>query len=182
MKIISGSLKGRTISGYNIEGIRPTMDRVKESLFAIINKYIKDSIVLDLFAGTGNLGIEAISNGASKCYFNDINLDSIRAIKENINSFKINDKSILINKDSFKCIEYLKNIDEKIDIIFLDPPYNKLILNDIIESILVNNILSDNGIIICEVSHNYLNDFESLNKMKEKKYGDKYIVIYGKKN
>ena len=69
MKVISGTLKGRIIKGYNIEGTRPTMDRVKESLFASINSFIKDSTVLDLFAGTGNLGIEAISNGAKKCYY-----------------------------------------------------------------------------------------------------------------
>ena len=71
MKVISGILKGRNIKGYNIEGTRPTMDRVKESLFASINSYIKNSIVLDLFAGSGNLGIEAISNGANLCYFVD---------------------------------------------------------------------------------------------------------------
>ena len=71
MKIISGSLKGRTIDGFNIEGTRPTMDRVKESLFGMIQSYIKDSICLDLFAGSGNLAFEAISNGSKLCYFID---------------------------------------------------------------------------------------------------------------
>ena len=78
MKIISGTLKGRNIKGYNLEGTRPTMDRVKESLFAIIQNKIKDSIVLDLFSGSGNLGIEAISNGAKLCYFNDMNRECIK--------------------------------------------------------------------------------------------------------
>ena len=71
MKVISGFLRGREIKGYTIDGTRPTMDRVKESMFAIIQDYIKDSVCLDLFAGTGNLGIEAISNGAKKVYFNE---------------------------------------------------------------------------------------------------------------
>ena len=71
MKVISGLLKGRNILGYDIDGTRPTMDRVKESLFAMIQDYIKDSTVLDLFAGSGSLGIEAISNGAKTCYFID---------------------------------------------------------------------------------------------------------------
>ena len=75
MKVISGTLKGRKILGYDIEGTRPTMDRVKESLFATIQEYLKDSIVLDLFAGSGNLGIEAISNGSSHCYFIDNNIE-----------------------------------------------------------------------------------------------------------
>ena len=84
MRVISGSLRGREIKGYTIDGTRPTMDRVKESMFAIIQDYIKDSICLDLFSGTGNLGIEAISNGAKKVYFNDKNKVATKIIKENI--------------------------------------------------------------------------------------------------
>ena len=70
MRIISGKYKGRVLAGFDIDGTRPTMDRVKESLFAIIQKYLKDSIVLDLFAGSGSLGIEALSNGSKKCFKN----------------------------------------------------------------------------------------------------------------
>ena len=77
MRVISGSLKGRNIKGFNIEGTRPTMDRVKMSVFGSIQNYIKDSIVLDLFAGSGNLGIEAISNGCKYCYFIDNNKNAI---------------------------------------------------------------------------------------------------------
>ena len=82
MRVISGTLKGRNIIGYNINGTRPTMDRVKESIFGTIQNYIKDSIVLDLFAGSGNLGIEAISNGAKHCYFVDNNIEAIKVIKK----------------------------------------------------------------------------------------------------
>ena len=89
MKIISGSLKGRTIEGYNIEGTRPTMDRVKESLFGMIQDYIKESTVLDLFAGSGNLGIEAISNGANICYFIDNNKEVIQVLNKNITTLNI---------------------------------------------------------------------------------------------
>ena len=73
MRVISGKYKGKNLIGFDIDGTRPTMDRVKESLFASIQDYVSDSIVLDLFAGSGNLGIEAISNGASYCYFVDNN-------------------------------------------------------------------------------------------------------------
>ena len=78
MRVISGKYRGKNLLGFNIDGTRPTMDRVKESLFATIQINIKDSIVLDLFAGSGSLGIEALSNGASKCYFNDINKECIK--------------------------------------------------------------------------------------------------------
>ena len=84
MKVISGLLKGRNIEGFNIEGTRPTMDRVKESIFSTIQFEIRDAIVLDLFAGSGNLGIEAISNGATRCYFVDNNKVAINTINKNI--------------------------------------------------------------------------------------------------
>ena len=83
-KVISGSLKGRVIKGYDISGTRPTMDRVKESLFAMIQNYLKDSIVLDLFSGSGNLGIEALSNDAKIVYFNDYNKICTKTIEENL--------------------------------------------------------------------------------------------------
>ena len=99
MRVISGSLKGRWIKGYDIEGTRPTMDRVKMSLFGSIQNYIQDAYVLDLFAGSGNLGIEAISNGAKRCFFVDNNHQCIKVIRENIKEFKIEDKSTFIEMD-----------------------------------------------------------------------------------
>ncbi len=177
MRIISGSLKGRVVKGYNIEGTRPTMDRVKESLFATIQNKIKNSIVLDLFAGSGNLGIEAISNGAGYCYFNDINKECIKIIKENINNFAIADKSFVINKDWNSCLLFLANNNVKLDIIFLDPPYKMDCLNDVINNILEYDLLNDYGLIICEVSNNYLEDYPTLKQIKNKNYGDKSVII-----
>lgn len=180
MKVISGTLKGRTIEGFNLDGTRPTMDRVKESLFASIQNYIPESTILDLFAGSGNLGIEAISNGADKVYFNDISIDAIKTIKKNINTFNIQEQSIILNMDYHKCLKYLKEKNITFDVIFLDPPYKKEILNGVIEFIIDNNILNVNGLIVCEVNNNYLNEFNDLDIIKEKKYGDKYVVIYKK--
>lgn len=120
MRIISGKYKGREIKGYNIEGTRPTMDRVKESLFASIQNYVKGSICLDLFAGSGGLGIEALSEGAQSCYFVDNNKIVIDALKKNLTSLKVEEDYFLIKKDY---VEALKTFDMKFDIIFLDPPY-----------------------------------------------------------
>ena len=124
MKVISGTLKGRNIEGYNIDGTRPTMDRVKESLFAMIQDNIKDNIVLDLFAGSGQLGIEAISNGASLCYFIDHNNEVIKILNKNITNLNIKDKSKVILSDWKKFLNDSANNNIKFDLIFVDPPYD----------------------------------------------------------
>lgn len=181
MKIISGTLKGRILKGFNLEGTRPTMDRVKESLFAMIQNKVKNSVVLDLFAGSGNLGIEAISNGAKLCYFNDINKECIKVIKDNISSFRIQEQVNILNKTWEDALFYLKNSSIKFDLIFLDPPYNIECLNEVTLKILDYNLLNKNGLIICEVSNDYLMEYESLEKIKCKKYGDKSVIIFRNK-
>lgn len=177
MKIISGSLKGRSIKGFDIDGTRPTMDRVKESLFSSIQNYIPDSVCLDLFSGSGNLGFEAISNGCKLCYFNDHNIKCYNIIKKYINEFNVQDRALLFNMDYKKMLSYLKENDIKLDVIFLDPPYKFDKLNDIAIFIKENNLLNKNGIIIFEVDNLYI-DIDFYEKIKEKKYGDKYIIIY----
>ena len=177
MKIISGKLKGRIIKGFDIDGTRPTMDRVKESLFASIQEYLPDSICLDLFSGSGNLGIEAISNGAKQCIFNDHNIKCYKLIKKYINEFDIDNYSKVYNLDYKKMLGYIKDNNIKFDIVFLDPPYKFDKINEIIKFIYDNNILNKNGIIVSEVDNLYVNN-DYYEKIKEKKYGDKYIVIY----
>ena len=97
MRIISGIYKGKIIKGHNIEGTRPTMDRVKESLFSMIQLKIKNSVCLDLFAGSGNLGIECISNGSRITYFVDNNIQAIKTLKENLNVTLEKIKSTMCN-------------------------------------------------------------------------------------
>ena len=181
MRVISGKLKGRVLKGYNIEGTRPTMDRVKESLFASIQDYVEDSIVLDLFAGSGNLGIEAISNGANKCYFVDYNKECIKAINDNIKMFNIGNDCKVFHKDYKEVLNYFGDNNIKFDIIFIDPPYKYNIKNELLTIIHDKNILNDNGIIVFEYQNDEVlentNNFELL---RNKKYGDKYISIYQK--
>ena len=182
MRIISGSLKGRVIKSYDIPGTRPTMARVKESVFAIIQNKVQDSIVLDLFSGSGNLGIESISNGSRLCYFNDINRECVKRINESIKEFNIVDNAVVLNKGWDNCLEYLRNSNVKFDLVFLDPPYKIENLNEVIEKVLKYELLNEDGIIICEVSNNYLNSFVGLEMIKNKKYGDKIVIIYRKIN
>lgn len=178
MRVISGTLKGRNIEGFNLDGTRPTMDRVKESLFAMIQNNIHNSTCLDLFSGSGNLGIEAISQGASKSYLVDFNKKAIKVIRSNLNKFGISDKCVVIYGD-FKKV--LKEIDTKFDIIFLDPPYKTNYIEEAIKLISDNDLLNNNGLIICESDSLEKIIYSSEYSMiKDKKYGDKYVVILRK--
>ena len=172
LRIISGKYKGKNILGFNINGTRPTMDRVKESLFGMIQNKIDNSICLDLFAGSGSLGIEALSNGAKKCIFVDNGKEVLKVLEKNLVGI---DNAILIKDDYLKA---LNKINDKIDIIFLDPPYSLNLINKSIDEILKKDLLSDNGIIVCEYESEIIDC--NLEIIKEKKYGNKFIRIYKK--
>lgn len=175
MRVISGKYKGKNLIGFDIDGTRPTMDRVKESLFGMIQNKVRGSVVLDLFAGSGSLGIEAISNGASSCYFIDNNIELINIIKKNTSDMK--DEIHIMKSDYKNALELLKNSNIKFDIIFLDPPYKMNLINDCLDKIIKYNLLNENGIIVCEYENEKINN-ESLTIIKEKKYGSKNICIY----
>ena len=178
MRVISGKYKGKNLIGFDIDGTRPTMDRVKESLFAMIQNKIKSSTVLDLFAGSGSLGIEALSNDAKECYFIDSNIELINIIKKNTSGIK---EVKIIKSDYKNALETFKNNNIKFDIIFLDPPYKLNLINDSINRILKYNLLNENGIIVCEYENEkILND--NLNLIKVRSYGSKNISIYSVKN
>ena len=174
MRIISGKYKGMVLKEYNIVGTRPTMDRVKESLFAMIQNKIKDSTCLDLFAGSGSLGLEALSNYASEVHFVDKNKITIDSMKKNFE--KITDKYYLYNLDYKEALKKFKNLNIKFDIVFLDPPYDLLLINNSIELLIEYNLLNNDSYIICEYTKENINC--NLEIIKEKKYGDKYIRIY----
>ena len=178
MRVISGTLKGKNIEGYNISGTRPTMDRVKESVFSTIQDSIKNSVVLDLFAGSGQLGIEAISNGSKLCYFIDNNKEATNTIKKNIELLNIKDKSIVLNYDYKKSLNYFKDNNIKFNIIFVDPPYDYDVLDKVISKILEYNLLEKKGILVIEHTKEIKGDYKDLYLYKAKKYGYKYIIVY----
>ena len=177
MKIISGIYKGRKLDGFDIDGTRPTMDRVKESLFAMIQNNIKDSVVLDLFSGSGNLGIEALSNGAKYAYLVDCNYKAVNTIKNNIKTIGI-DNCAVLKSDYREALLYFKNNNIKFDIIFLDPPYKTDYIEKSVKLIEEYNLLNQDGIIICENdSIDRIVYSDKYNCVKNKKYGDKWVVI-----
>jgi len=180
LRVISGTAKGTKLNSIENLSTRPTLDRVKEPLFSIIINYIEESNVLDLFAGSGALGIETLSRGAKKCTFCDISYESIKMLRQNIQKTRLEEKSIIINKDYKKCLENLKG--EKFDIIFIDPPYKQNIGVDSIKLILDYNILAKDGIIILETDEEQrdLKQLELVEKLEIKdvrKYGRVRLIF-----
>ena len=171
MHIISGKYRGKKLKGFEVDGTRPTMDRVKESLFGMIQSYVGDSRVLDLFAGSGALGLEAISNGAREAYLVDNNFEAIKVIRDNIKNM---DDDIKVIKSDYK--KFLKETNEKFDIIFLDPPYRKGLMGKALRVIEERDLLNEGGLVVCEYEYD---DFETnLDLFKEKSYGFKKIKIF----
>ncbi len=171
IKIKGGFLKGKNI--YVPDFIRPTQDKVKKGIFDILGDKVRNSIFLDLFAGSGNIGIEAISRGAKFCYFVEKSHKCIEIIEKNISELKIEKKTKIIKIDAEI---FVKKSKEKFDIIFADPPYNYRIKREFIISAL--NILNE-GIFIFEISkRKSLNEIKDLIK-REVIYGETKILFFG---
>lgn len=180
MRIIAGTLKGRRLKSPIGINTRPTTDRIKESLFNILNPYLAGSYVMDLFAGTGNLGIEALSRGAEKAVFVDNHRSSIRIIKENLELTGFNDKSTILYQEALKAIQDFSLQKEKFDIIFMDPPYLKGHILPCMDTIVQEKILALHGLIVVEHDSKEIlpEEFKTLNKYKYKRYGNTTISIY----
>lgn len=148
MRIIGGSFKGRTLKSLKGISVRPTTDRVKEAVFNLIQKYVSGAVVLDLFAGSGALGIEALSRGAAKVVFADRSKDSISVVKENLS--KVSGDTEIILKDFRSAVQELQLSGEKFDIIFIDPPYKEGLYGDVLKLLYNSGILADGGIAIIE--------------------------------
>jgi len=185
MRIISGKFKSRLIHPPKGVELRPTYDRVKESLFGILGAFVIDKNVLDLFSGTGNLGIEALSRGAASCDFVDNNSKCIMAIKHNLESLGITEGVDVLLKDAFRYIMEARRGGIEFDIIFLDPPYYK----DMIKKTLIlfndYNIITKIGIIAAE---HYKRDelpqpeeLKNLELFRQEKYGGTLLSFYRRK-
>ena len=147
MRVITGSARGRRLKELEGMETRPTTDRVKEGLFSALQFDIEGRRVLDLFAGTGQLGIECLSRGAASAVFVDRRADAVKLIRENLRLTELEDRARVVAGDS---MEYLKSIREPFDIIFLDPPYAAGLLEPAIAHIAKFDILATHGIIAAE--------------------------------
>ncbi len=148
MRVISGTARGTKLNSIENLSTRPTLDRVKEALFSIIQTHLQGSNILDLFAGSGALGIECLSRGAKHCTFCDKSYQSIKMLKQNLQKTKFEDKATILVDDYKKCVQTIK--ENKFDIIFIDPPYKLDIAVKSIKLILEYEIFAKDGIIILE--------------------------------
>ena len=181
MRVISVKARVTKLSSIESLSTRPTLDRVKESLFNIIQNNLKGAVVLDLFAGSGQLGIEALSRGADKAYLCDINRDAVKMIKQNLEKTKLKDKAVVINEDYKKALRTL-NTNEKFDIIFIDPPYKEDIAVDSIIDIIHESRLKENGIMIIETDEierdlREINKIENIKIIDQRKYGRASLIF-----
>lgn len=181
MRVISGSARGTLL--HSIEDIhtRPTLDRVKESLFNIIQSDIEDAVVLDLFAGSGAIAIEFLSRGASKAYVCDNNPKAVEMIKKNLQKTHLEQKATVYNKDYKECLKSLQNV--QFDIIFLDPPYKMNLAIDAIKQINNTQLLKNCGKLIVETDEpgKYLEEIKNKNINYEmydlRKYGRASLIF-----
>jgi len=181
MRVISGSARGRRLMTPRGMKVRPTTDRIKETLFNILAPRIYDVEMLDLFAGSGGIGIEALSRGAKTCYFVDKDKDSLACIRENLKLVGFEDKSFVIPYDVMNALSSLGAKKAAFDIIFIDPPYRMGLEKEALTLISRYGLLKDDGLIIVESSvetpFDYLEDI-GLTCVRNKEYGsNKHIFI-----
>lgn len=178
MRIISGKLKGRRLFTPGDNRIRPTSDKVKEALFSMIAEYVGEGAVgLDLFSGTGNLGLEAISRGMDRVYFGDKSRDSLNLTRQNINYCKVEAQAVLLQGDYG---QVLNRIKEPLDLIFLDPPYHDGILDDCIKQIAKLDLLAEDGVLVVEHDIKEVLDdvLYGYVRVKQRSYGNICITVY----
>jgi len=187
MRVISGSLKGRRLQVPKGNRVRPTADRVKEALFSAITSYIgnfEGLYILDLFAGSGNLGIEALSRNALYAVFVDSHKDSVKIIDENLSATAFHGKAKVFHGDATNILDLLEKKQLLFDIIFIDPPYRETeLISTVINKISGSLLMNRDAIIILETAKGV--DIQvpvSLTLLKEKIYGDTKILMISPKN
>ena len=179
MRVITGKARGVALKTPEGMQTRPTADRVKEALFSIIQFEIPCARVLDLFGGTGQLGIEALSRGAQSAVFVDASDKACALIKENLKRTKLQDCGKVIRSDY---MEYLDRCREKFDIVFLDPPYAEVFLENALKRLTEIDILQSGGIIIAErpLDKELPWVFPGFTRSKDYKYGNILLTLYRK--
>lgn len=176
MRIDSGKLKGRKLIDNKYKHIRPTTDKVRQALFVKLQFFLPGKRVLDLFCGTGAMGIEAYSRGAADVVFVDKNYLSVELTKQNLKSMGLSLKVV-------KCdaVAYLERCSEKFDLIFVDPPYKSGLYEPVLKKIFEKDLLSGDGIIVCERAKDDEIKTEDFLIFDEKKYGETVLTYLEKK-
>ena len=176
MRVITGTARGRRLKEPAGMDIRPTTDMVKEAIFNIVQFDIEGRRVLDLFAGTGQLGIEALSRGAGEAVFVDKASEAVKIVRENLRGTGLENLASVVQADS---VVFLRSC-VKFDVIFVDPPYDSTLIDEALHNIIAFDILKDNGIIVCESKlEKQMPEAEApYRKRKEYRYGKIKLTVY----
>jgi 16S rRNA (guanine(966)-N(2))-methyltransferase RsmD len=181
MRVITGTKRGRKLRTPEGLDVRPTTDKVKESIFSIVQFAVPGAVVLDLFAGTGQLGIEALSRGAAKCLFIEKAAKTATLTEENITLCGFSDRSAIKRTDA---LSFLKNCPYRFDIAFLDPPYDSNLLAECLPALAPH--MSENGIVIAEHDGSFFpeDSYGDLKLIKQYRYGQIYLskFVSGEEN
>ncbi len=179
MKVVSGISRGRRLKGSKA-GIRPTSGKVKEALFDIIGERVKGAIFLDLYAGTGAIGIEALSRGGEKAVFVESEPSLRRVIRENVSSLGLGEKADVVGQDAGRFLNYAMKKAERFDIIFLDPPYHTGEMDRIIKILSKGDVLNKGGVVVAEhfKKKSLPEEVGRLRLLKEYRYGDTMLTLF----
>lgn len=177
MRIISGVRRGKKLVSLEGENTRPTLERVKQAFFNAIQFEIKGKMVLDLFAGSGQLGLEALSRGAEFCYFNDASSAACEIINKNISLCDFCKLSQVTCKSYIDCVKIIKRYNVKLSLVFLDPPYGMDMINDSLKCLAEQEILEDGALIVCESADTDEILYDGFTLHKEYKYSGIKITI-----
>lgn len=180
MRVISGSRKGRPLQAVPGKGTRPTVDKVKESIFSMIGPYFEGGIALDLYAGTGGLGIEALSRGMDKAIFVDLDRKAIEVIKQNLEKTHFLDKAEVYKNESGRALKALIKRGVKFDLVFLDPPYAHQKIESEIAIFHDHGLLNEAAWIVAETDAEFqlADQIGTVQKVKESEYGGTRVTVY----
>lgn len=187
MRVISGSAKGRSLKAVSGKQTRPTTDKVKEAIFSSIGPYFDGGMVLDLFAGTGGLGIEALSRGMARGIFIDKSRQAVQVIKHNLQHTALQDQAEVFVMDARRGLRYVAKHQLTFDLVFIDPPYNiqgkvgeGLNIDELLDSLTELGILNEQAIVVVEHDRRtaYANKYGELEMTKQSDYGDTMVTYY----
>lgn len=180
MRIIAGKARGRKLIPPATMETRPTLDRVKEAMFSTIQNYLLDAVVIDVFAGTGSLGLEAASRGAKEVYLVDKSAVTFPLLKENIKNLKFEDFCFPLNMDSYEVLKNLAKKGKVMDVIFIDPPYCREMIPEAIKIVKENNMLTEDGIIVTKIDsiEEIYEGYGDIRLFRSKKYGNTTVCYY----
>ncbi|AUI71011.1 16S rRNA (guanine(966)-N(2))-methyltransferase RsmD [Companilactobacillus alimentarius] len=180
MKVVSGKFRGLNLKAVPTNNTRPTSAKVKEAVFSMLTPYMVDQgVALDLFAGTGSLGIEAVSRDYRLSYLVDKAYKAVNTIKENVEKTRSADNFVILKTSAVEALKKFQADGIKFDLVFLDPPYRMKITEQIIKDMVEGNLLNDGAIIVDETDYDIdLTDFSKINLLKEKRYKDTKVAMY----